>query len=200
MAYNRGDIDIDFSDRDQALVEMPHITASIIKDGKITKHNTGVYFHTVPTDPVTGFCSWDYEDAEQKGMYKIDMLNVSIYSMIRDENHLMDLMSRPLDWRLFEYPEFVANLFHLGNYGDLTSKVKPKSIEDISMLLALIRTGKKHLQERCIQFGFSSIADEIWTHDKSGGYEFKKAHGISYSVLVYVHANLLVEQLSGSFT
>ena len=190
----RGDVDIDFADRTVALAGMPYIPASIIKDGKITKHNTGVYFHAVPTDPITSGCSWDYEDAEQRGMFKIDMLNVSIYTMVRDEQHLVELMTRPLDWTLFEYPEFVANLFHLGNYGELTSKVKPKSIEEIAMILALIRPGKKHLQERCIQSGFSSIADDIWAHDGSSGYEFKKAHSVSYAMLVYVHANILVEQ------
>ena len=194
IVRKRGDIDIDFPDRTLALAEMPYIYASIIKDGKITKHNTGVYFHAVPTDPITEGCSWDYEDAERRGMFKIDMLNVSIYTMVRDEEHLIELMTKQLDWTLFEYPEFVSSLFHLGNYGELTAKLKPKSIEEIAMILALIRPGKKHLQERCIQSGFSSITDEIWIHDGSSGYEFKKAHAVSYAVLVYVHANILVEQ------
>jgi DNA polymerase III alpha subunit len=188
-------VDIDVANRELALAEMPHIQASIIKNGKIIKHNTGVYFHAVPTDPVTGLCSWDYEIAEQRGMFKMDMLNVSIYSMVKDEQHLLNLMERELDWKLFEYPEFVSQLFHLGNYSELTAKLKPKSIEEIAMVLALIRPGKKHLQDRCIQYGFGSILDEIWTHEKGEAYAFKKSHSIGYAVLIYVHANLILEQL-----
>src|ERR1700735_1866070 len=100
IVNNRGDIDLDFADRNKALEGLPHIPASIIKDEKITKHNTGVYFHKVPIDPVTGICSLDYEVAEHLGMYKLDFLNVSIYSMIETEQYLIHLMERPLDWKL----------------------------------------------------------------------------------------------------
>ena len=42
------DIDIDFLDRDQALKLFDHTPASRLDDGKIVKHNTGVYLHSVP--------------------------------------------------------------------------------------------------------------------------------------------------------
>lgn len=191
---DRGDIDIDFADRTKALSGMPHVPASIIKNGKITKHNTGVYFHAVPMDPVTDQCSLDYEEAERRGMYKIDMLNVSIYDMVEDEEHLLALMKRPLDWAMFEYPEFVSELFHLGNYGELTAKLKPRSIEHIAMILALIRPGKKNLQYRCLTNGFDDIRHEIWMHKDGEAYVFRKSHAFSYAMLVYVHANILVER------
>ena len=47
------DIDIDFLDRDKALDVIRHVPASIYKDSKITKHNTGVYTQDIPVDPVT---------------------------------------------------------------------------------------------------------------------------------------------------
>ena len=194
--FNRGDIDIDFKDRNKALEGVAHIPASIIKDGKITKHTTGVYFHAVPIDPLTDVCSIDYEEAEKRGMFKIDMLNVSIYDMVRDEAHLLELMERPIDWKLFEYPSFVSKLFHLGNHGDLTAKLKPKSIEDIAIILAIIRPGKKDLQRRCINRGFDSIKNEVWTHTDGDSYVFKRSHAISYAMVVYVHANILVDLYS----
>lgn len=189
---NRGDIDIDFADRSKALDGMSFVPASIIKDGRISKHNTGVYFHAAPMDPVTGLCSIDYEDAERRGMFKIDMLNVSIYELVRDEDHLIDLMERPLDWSVFEEREFVSKLFHLGNHSELTAKLKPRSVEQLAMILALIRPGKKHLQRYCIERGFSAIADRIWLQ-ADDEYVFKKSHAVGYAVLVYVHANLLIE-------
>lgn len=190
---DRGDIDIDFSDRNNALDGLPYVSASIIRDGKMTKHNTGVYFHAVPIDPLTGLCSIDYEDAERRGMFKIDMLNVSVYDMVRDEHHLLDLMERPIDWDVFRDPGFVSKLFHLGNYGDLCRRLKPRSIDHIAMILALIRPGKKHLIGICERDGFDAIQSEIWSKSDEDGYAFKHAHAISYAMLVYVHANLLLE-------
>lgn len=189
---DRGDIDVDFARRDQALALLRHTPASIIKDSKITKHNTGVYFHAVPTDPITGLCSLDYHAAESQGFFKIDLLNVGVYEQVRDEAHLLQLMDRPLDWTLFTDQSFVKQLFHLGNYGDLCARLRPTSIEHIAMILALIRPGKRHLQWRCEAQGFDSIRDEIWVKTDNS-YAFKAAHAISYAVLVYVHANLLVE-------
>lgn len=194
IVNDRGDIDIDFADRTEALRTLSHIPASMIRDGKIVKHNTGVYFHAVPMDPLTGLCSFDYDTAETNGMFKIDMLNVSVYNMVRDESHLIDMMERPLDWTVFENQEFVSHLFHLGNYGDLCRRLKPKSINHLAMLLALVRPGKRHLISTCERRGFDSISDEIWEKSDEDGYSFKHAHAVSYAMLVYVHANLLLEQ------
>lgn len=197
---DRGDIDIDFADREAALSGLTHVPASMIRDSRIIRHNTGIYFHAVPIDPVSGLCSIPYDRAEQGNCFKIDLLNVGVYQMVRDEQHLLDLMERPLDWSLFEEPVFVSNLFHLGNHADLTARLKPQSIEHIAMVLALIRPGKKHLQARCQSQGFDSIRDEIWIQDETDGYVFKHAHAISYAMLVYVHANLLVESVTETST
>ncbi len=191
---DRGDIDIDFADRNKALDELIHIPASIIRNGKMEKHKTGVYFHAVPVDPLIGTCSVDYEVAEDRGFFKIDLLNVSVYDLVRDESHLLEMMHRELDWKIFEDPIFVSRLFHLGNYGDLCSKLKPRCIDHIAMILAMIRPGKKHLQDICWRNGFDYIRDEIWKKSGDDTYYFKHAHGISYAMLVYVHANLLLEK------
>lgn len=190
----RGDIDIDFANRDAALRVLGGTPASIIRDGRISKHNTGVYFHSVPTDPVTGLCSLDYETAESQGLFKIDLLNVGVYELVRDENHLIEMMKRDIEWAVFEDVDFVSRLFHLGNHADLTARLKPRSIMDLAMLLALIRPGKRHLQQRCEKQGFQSIADEIWMKSESDEYFFKKSHAVSYATLVHVHANLLIDQ------
>ena len=63
------DIDIDFLDREQILNKIKHVPA-LMKDGR--KHNTGVYCHTIPINPLTGLASIDYETAETRGYFKID--------------------------------------------------------------------------------------------------------------------------------
>ena len=47
------DIDIDFADRTQALNLFKHTPAKL----KQRKHNTGVYFHRVPSNPFTNICT-----------------------------------------------------------------------------------------------------------------------------------------------
>lgn len=191
-----GDVDIDFADRTKALSVLEYIPASIYRNNKLEKHNTGVYFHAVPVDPVTGLASLPYDQAEIQGQYKIDLLNVHVYEALQNENHLKRLMNTEINWSIFEHSEFTKNLIHLGNHADLVSQLKPRSITDIAMILALIRPGKKHLIDRCKISGFDAIKDEIWTDSKDAGYTFKKSHAFSYAMLVKVHANLLIEQLS----
>lgn len=190
-----GDVDIDFADRTIALSCIDHIPASLIRNGRLEKHNTGVYFHAVPVDPMTNLAGLPYETAEEHDHYKIDLLNVHVYESIKNEEHLLQLKNCKIDWSIFDYPEFTSNLIHLGNHAQLVAQLKPRSILDIAMILAMIRPGKRHLIDRCKKFGFNSIKDEIWTDPKDGSYVFKKSHSISYAVLVKVHANLLIEQL-----
>lgn len=189
-----GDVDIDFADRTHALKFLDHVPAAIIRNNTMIKHNTGVYFHAVPMDPITELASLHYDDAEDLGWYKLDLLNVGVYENVKNEQHLLDLMSRELDWTLFTYPEFTSKLIHLGNHAEMVGSLKPSSIKHLAMILALIRPGKRHLIDRCRTAGFDAIADEIWIEAADGGYSFKAAHAHSYAMLVKVHANLLVEQ------
>lgn len=188
-----GDIDIDFADRSKALSVLEYFSASIIKSNNIEKHNTGVYFHAVPIDPLTGFCSWDYKQAEDNGCYKIDILNVHVYEKIQSEDHLNRLIDYDIDWMLFEHKEFVEQLIHLGGHADLVCQLKPKSISDLAIILALIRPGKRHLIDSAIKNGLESIKNSIWTSSEDL-YSFKSSHAHSYALLVKVHASLLIEQ------
>jgi len=193
-----GDIDIDVANRDHALAGVRHVTASLHnRTGRLDRHNTGVYFHNVPQDPVTGLCSVPYKQAEQQGFFKIDILNVHVYEKVRNEAHLVELMNAEFDWDLLEHPEFVGMLIHLHNQAELVAQLKPRSIPQLAMTLALIRPGKTHLINKCIQQGFHSIADEIWqqTDDK---FAFKASHSYGYAMLVKVHAQIIIEELHTS--
>jgi hypothetical protein len=191
-----GDIDIDCASRDQALAGVQHICASLHnRVGRLDRHTTGVYFHNVPQDPVTGLCSVPYKQAEQLGFFKIDILNVHVYEKVRDEAHLIQLMTADFNWDLLGYSEFVSLLIHLHNHADLVARLKPCNIPELAITLALIRPGKAHLIDKCIQQGFASIASEIWqqTNDK---FAFKKSHSLGYAMLVKVHAQILLDELA----
>jgi len=186
------DIDIDFGNRDKALEGLVYISASLTnKTGETSRHPSGVYFQDIPVNPITGLSSFDYGEAEDRGYFKIDFLNQTVYSEITDEAHLDRLLHSEPMWELLEEPEFVSQLMHIHKHYDVVQMINPRSIEDLSLVLALIRPGKKHL----IGKPRSTIDQEIWKKD-STGYTFRKAHAISYAALIVVQMNLIVEKLS----
>lgn len=191
-----GDIDIDTSDRKRLLSVVKHIPASLVRNNHYSQHNSGVYFHQVPQHPFFDFCSLPYEAAEKKNCYKIDILNNSIYDGVRNESHLTQLLTTPTMWELLEHEEVVRGLAHINNHWDLVRRLKPRSTQQLAMLLALIRPGKRHLVSQCQQRGWDSLEPEIWTQDPSQNYSFKKSHAISLSVAIQVQLNLLVETIA----
>jgi hypothetical protein len=185
----KSDIDIDVADRDQALSCFEHTAASIIRDGKIAKHNTGVYFTPIPVDPYTGRARLDYEAAEARGYVKLDVLNVGLYQQVQSEQHLQQLMQQEPAWdRLYE-SEFCARLIHIGAHYDTLIKM-PEAVNSdtrLMMFLAIIRPAKRHL----IGLPWKEVAKTIWEKPVDNSYHFKKSHSCAYSRLVMVHMNLL---------
>lgn len=182
------DVDIDFGDRASAIALLDVIPASIIRNDKSIKHNTGLYATDIPVDPFTGQSSLDYEIAEERGYFKLDFLNVNLYKQIRDEAHLIELMKEP-NWTKLYDPDFCAQLIHIGSHYDTLLKM-PEPIDSIprmAMFLAVIRPAKRHL----IGKAWKDVAETIWDKPTNGEYYFKKSHSISYSQLVVVSMNLL---------
>ncbi len=190
------DIDIDFLNRSNVLDVIQHIPASL-EDGK--KHNTGVYCHAIPVNPLTGNANINYKEAEDRGYFKIDFLNVSAYDGVRSEEHLKELLAAEPLWDLLEDPAVCDQLFHINGYHNLIAKLKPKSIEELSMFLALLRPGKKHLIPVCEKEGFQGIQQEIWTKTDDA-YFFKKAHAVAYAHVIVVQLNLICEKVSYPFS
>ena len=142
------DVDIDMANRDDFLKLVNHTPASIEKDGKFTKHNTGVYFQNIPKFPLEGYSTIDHKQAEQEGWFKVDFLNNHVYENIIDEIHLNKLVDTEPMWELFEHKEIVEQLFHISNHFNIIIQHKPKTIDQLAMILAMIRPGKRHLVER----------------------------------------------------
>lgn len=185
------DVDIDLSDRDKLLGIIKHIPAAIKDGNSLKKHNTGVYCHEIPYNPITNTASFDYKEAESRGYFKIDFLNVNIYKDVRDEAHLIELMEKEPIWELLLEDEFTDKIFHINGHGKILRTMKPRSIEELAMVLAMIRPAKRHL----IGKSWNEIRKEIWIKPTNNEYFFKHSHSISYAVAIVVHMNLLCEQL-----
>jgi hypothetical protein len=188
------DIDIDFADRTQILDVIKHIKASRVDHDKSVVHNTGVYLQSIPYDPVTNLAGIEYKQAEKRGYFKIDFLNVNIYKGIKNESHLKYLMDQEPLWDLLLEDDFTNNLFHVNGHGAVLRQMKPGSIEELAAVLAMIRPAKRHL----IGKPWSEVLAEIWVKPDNEEYYFKKAHGIAYAMAIAVQMNLMCENISAA--
>lgn len=184
------DIDIDFADRTQILSLIQHVPARQTTEGQVRRHNSGVYVTDIPYDPVNHCAAIDYAVAESRGYFKIDLLNMSVYQLIRDPDHYQRMLTQDPLWpRLWQDPDWAAKLVHVGGYTDLLRSMRPDSVPRMAAFISIIRPGKAHLQNR----SWPEVFESIWDGDDSRGYVFKKSHAVSYAALVALHMNLLAD-------
>jgi hypothetical protein len=188
------DVDIDVFGREDILKGIECIYGRIDRaDNKFEKHDKGVYFQNIPRDPTTNISTLDHRIANDYGYFKIDILNVNFYGDVRDEEHLLELLNREPPWDFFEFEEITDQLFHLKGYSHLLKKYKPQSVEDLAMILAIIRPAKARLQ----QSSWEDIRKDVWVKESGDEkYQFKRSHAISYSLAIIVNLNLLIEKMS----
>lgn len=184
------DIDIDFADRTQILNALRHIDAKLDTD---KKHNTGVYVQSIPYNPLTRLSTIDYKTAEDRGYFKIDFLNVSVYEQVKSKQHLTKLLETEPLWALLLEDDFVNKLFHVNGHGSILRQMVPESIEQLAAVLAMIRPAKRYL----IGKDWTTVMTEIWTKPDNDDYYFKKAHAIAYAHVIVVQINLICEELTG---
>ena len=190
---NLPDVDIDFADREQVLKLLDHVPAmQRMSNGNRQKHKTGVYFHPVPTNPFTGWCDIDYQQAEELGFFKVDLLNVSLYQGVKSKEHLDQLANQEPMWDLLQQEDFSNLLFHLNGHGDVLKRTCPTSVEQLAAVLAMIRPAKRYL----IGKPWMTIMKEVWTKPENGEYYFKKAHAVAYAVAIVAQMNLICEQIA----
>jgi len=186
------DIDIDVADRRSLLKLIKNVPALIERDGKKVKHNTGVYFHDIPSDPFSGLSTIDYQKAEELGYFKIDVLNVNVYKDIKDKAQLDELLNTEPMWELLEYEEVVSQLFHIHSHYDIVKRMKPQTVEQLAAVLAIIRPAKRYL----IGKDWNTVFASVWEKPSDNGYYFKKAHAISYATAIVLQLNLLSKGFS----
>jgi hypothetical protein len=187
----QSDIDIDVPNREQVLKLIRHVPARQNTEGK--RHNSGIYVTDIPVDPIHGCAAIDYESAEERGYFKIDLLNMTVYQRVRDPAHYKQLLDRDPNWaRLWTDSEWAKGLVHVGNYTELLRTMRPDSIPRMAAFISIIRPGKAHLQNK----PWADVFDTVWDGDESRGYTFKKSHAVSYAALVALHMNLLEDDFA----
>jgi len=125
--------------------------------------------------------------ADELGYFKLDFLNVNIYSQVKSRQHLKQLFDHEPPWHKLQDQTFVDQLFHLNGHFDVVEKLQPKTLEQLAACLAIIRPAKRYLLNKT----WEQIFNEVWQKPTDGQYFFKQAHAFSYAGAVIVHMNLL---------
>ena len=186
------DIDIDLANRDLLLQLIRTTTARQMHQGQVRRHNSGVYVTNIPYDPVNACAAIDYETAESRGYFKIDLLNMTVYQLIRSPEHYQDMLSKEPAWdRLWQDADWASQLVHVGNYTHLLNAMRPDSIPRMAAFISIIRPGKAHLQNQ----PWDRVFESVWDGDSSRGFVFKKAHAVGYASLVALHMNLISQDV-----
>lgn len=204
------DVDLDIADRASALALLPGaVTASQLDSAQknLVPHNTGLYFQSIPVDPVSSLATFPYDIAEDLGYYKIDVIPYTVYQGVRDEQHLIDLLAVaegpdfPWEWFLderFYYNEDPSmQVTHLAKHLHVVQMYPPESVLEVAALIALIRPRKKYL----IGEHWDVIDEKIWQKlpeedsDQPGAYFFKKSHAVAFALVILVHMQLIAERL-----
>lgn len=188
------DVDIDVGNRDLILEKIKHIPASMRNITPIRKHASGIYPCSIPYDPINAMAAISYETAQERGYFKLDILNVHVYEKVKSEEHLISLMCEP-DWSMLNDRKIVEQLIHLnGQFDNIRKMPEPiNNIPRLAMFLAVIRPAKRHLIGKTWQ----EVNKTVWDRDVDG-YSFRKSHAIGYGHLVAVHMNLIKEEENGS--
>lgn len=182
------DIDIDLADRNQLLQLIQATPARQTHQSQVRQHNSGVYVTDIPYDPVNQCSALDYKQAEQLGYFKIDLLNMSVYQLIKNSEHYKQVLTTEPPWeRLWTDRKWAHQIVHVGTYKSLLENMKPNSIPRMAAFISIIRPGKAHLQNQ----PWEKVFETVWDGDDSRGFVFKKSHAVSYAVLVALHMNLL---------
>jgi DNA polymerase III alpha subunit len=183
------DVDIDTPTSFKPGTLFPWTRASIVKNGELGPHPCGYYPQNIPIDQITKLSAVPYGDAEELGYMKIDFLHLGVYDYFETREEIDALLEEEPDWGLLLIPSEQVKLFQLAKHGDILTAVKPKCIEELADVLALIRPGKKQLVKL-----YHSQRDAtrriLYAKDESG-YSFKKSHAIAYALVIVLQLHLI---------
>lgn len=164
---------------------------------RIRPHPSGFYHLTdpIPVDPITGNAAIDYEEAEEMGFYKIDLLSNSVYDSFSSRQEVLDAIDIEPDWDKLLDEHFVSKLPHIANHFDIVKKIQPRSVIELADVLALIRPGKSHLLEDYLR-NRKQARRNLYkeTAEWNKGMYFKKSHAVGYAVMIVCYMNKITNK------
>lgn len=182
------DIDIDFKTSFKPEKIFQWTRASSVRDEQLVPHPCGYYPQKIPVDGISRLSSIPYQDAEELGFFKIDFLHLGVYDNFSSREEIEELVKLDPNWDLLLDKEIQPKLFQLSKHGDVIDIIKPRSVEELADVLALIRPGKKNLVK--LYRANKNSTRKILYQKSDDGYTFKKSHAIAYSLVIVLQLHL----------
>jgi DNA polymerase III alpha subunit len=164
------------------------IRASMVENGVLKPHPVGIYLQTIPTDMDSHLSAIPYQQAQEYGYLKIDLLHLNLLKSFESRDEVLTVLNMKPDWTLLNYKSVVEKLFHIKKHFDLIEKCKPQSIEDLADILALIRPNKTILIDKYIK---SKHEVRKVLYDKIDESDLRKSHAIAYALNIILQMNLI---------
>jgi len=117
------------------------------------------------------------------------MLSLGVYNNFSSREEIEALLQIEPDWNLLLIPAEQKKLFQLANHGDVLTTIKPRSVEELADVLALIRPGKRQLTK--LYLAQREICRRTLYAKDESGYAFKKAHAIAYALVIVLQLHLI---------
>lgn len=183
------DIDIDTDNRNKILQKIDHIKATMIKKDQLEVHPSGIYLQNMENFELCSgkYSVKPYNFIDEYEYFKIDILNNHYYDMFSSNEEIDYYLSLEPKWEKLIDDDIIDKLPHIKNHHDIIKKYEPKSLEDLAIILALIRPSKKYLIGKDMKI----IKNKIWLKEENESYYFKKSHAFSYALLVILILNKL---------
>ena len=184
------DIDIDLQPSFKVEDVFPHWKrAVVLKNNQITPHPCGAYPQNISSDPVTNLAAIPYDKAEEEGFMKIDFLHLSVYRHFSSHEEVCQLVNIEPNWSLLLVPSIVDKLFQVSKHADILARIKPKSIDELADVIALIRPGKRSLLDAYL--ANKETVRRVLYSKGSGEYSFKRSHACAYSMVIVLQLHLI---------
>jgi DNA polymerase III alpha subunit len=185
------DIDLDFPPSFDPRTIFPQaVPASMVRDGDLAKHPCGHYLQNIPVDNVTGWAAIPYEEAEVMGYFKIDFLHLTTLDYFESKKEIRALLKREPDWDILMNEEHVQKLFQISKHHYLISQVRPKSVQELADVVALIRPNKRHLLQEYKQ-NKEKIRPQLYRRGSDDKSSFKRSHALAYAMTIVLQLHLI---------
>ncbi len=190
------DIDIDLLPSFDPNTIFPEaILGSNIVNNQLVKHPCGIYFQNIPIDPITNLSAIPHKEATKLGYFKIDFLSLSLLEKVKSKTEIRELINKEPNWELLENEQVVSTLFQIKHQYDIINKIKPKSVQELADVIAIVRPSKRKYVNQYLQNREQTrpLLYRLEDDDKSS---YKRGHAIAYALTIVVELHLIERLLN----
>lgn len=188
------DIDIDITPKaDVKKLFNQTVRASMEMNGELKPHPVGYYFQNVPVDNITGLSAIPYKNTLEHNYFKIDLLNLNLLNDFSSKIQMRKMMNVEPDWDMLNDEKIVKQLFQIADHYDVISMVKPRSVEELADVLALIRPGKRKLLYKYLE---DKREVRKVLYKKISKHDMRKSHVIPYALLIVIQMNKIKSEIN----